>query len=170
MWEWPGVSRDQQLGRSRARTSTNQQSSNSLRKSLCKSCLLQFKIVWCLLTGQHQPTFAASSSSNKRRHGIFTPFLETRVFAAFGRWTLVHVGPEYRLRSSLQKFLSVTHPPSHPRNQGFEQPFRCSDRTESASCFLQLQIVWCLMMVKPPPTVSAWGSSDRRPQMLISSL
>ena len=31
-------------------------------------------------------------------------FCLTRVFAAFGRWTLVHVVPEYRLWSSLQKF------------------------------------------------------------------
>ena len=52
---------------------------------------------------------------NQRNH---LSFVSTRVFAAFGRWTLVYVRPEYRLRRSW-----VTH----SRNQGFEQPFRCSD-------------------------------------------
>ena len=52
---------------------------------------------------------------NQRNH---LSFVSTRVFAAFGRWTQAHVGPEYRLRRSW-----VTH----SRNQGFEQPFRCSD-------------------------------------------
>ena len=72
----------------------------------------------------------------------------------------------YRPRSSLQKFLSVTCPPSHPRNQGFEQPFRCSESCleftlcilffgfpimvlDSSLCVLQTNLFLLLCMGSP---------------------